>query len=98
MQAVEQHARAHRSQDLGKSLMPGGRVKGEEKDKVRLQCHSQIYVVPFYERLGFRKEGDEFDEEGGESESSVSESQCAFRLKSPDPHQKMIKDVELDQA
>lgn len=63
MLAVQQHAVAHRLEDLGECV----RDVGDGKKVVRLQCHSQLYVVPFYERLGFRREGEEFDEEGGES-------------------------------
>lgn len=61
MLAVVKHAVAHRLEDLE------GCISSREDGKkvVRLYCHSQIYVMPFYERLGFRKEGEEFDEDGG---------------------------------
>lgn len=62
MVAVEKHALGHQAEDLTKSLREEG-----GKKVVRLMCHSQIQVVKFYERLGFRREGEEFDEEGGES-------------------------------
>jgi ribosomal protein S18 acetylase RimI-like enzyme len=63
MDAVEQHARSHKPEDLTKCLTEkeGGRRV------VQLKCNSQMQVVKFYERQGFRKEGPEFDEEGGKS-------------------------------
>lgn len=64
MLAVEQHAREHKAEDLAGAT----RDAEEGEGKVyRLKLHSQMPVVPFYAKLGFRKEGPEFDEEGGES-------------------------------
>ena len=31
----------------------------------RLKLHSQIQAIGFYERLGYRAEGERFDEDGG---------------------------------
>nr|ODN78136.1 hypothetical protein L203_06216 [Cryptococcus depauperatus CBS 7841] len=32
-----------------------------------IRCHSQLQAIPIYEKLGYIKEGAEFDEEGGQS-------------------------------
>jgi predicted GNAT family N-acyltransferase len=32
---------------------------------------TQIYVIPFYEKLGYIQEGDRFDEDGGMSHVSA---------------------------
>nr|XP_019008661.1 uncharacterized protein I206_06343 [Kwoniella pini CBS 10737]OCF47442.1 hypothetical protein I206_06343 [Kwoniella pini CBS 10737] len=37
------------------------------KKFIKIKCHSQIPVIPFYEKLGYISEGQEFDEEGGKS-------------------------------
>ncbi|WWC87083.1 uncharacterized protein L201_001969 [Kwoniella dendrophila CBS 6074] len=36
----------------------------EGKQVVKVKCHSQIPVIPFYARLGYVSEGSEFDEDG----------------------------------
>jgi predicted GNAT family N-acyltransferase len=64
MLAVEQHAREHKAEDLTGATRD---AEGGEGNVYRLKLHSQMPVVPFYTKLGFRKEGPEFDEEGGES-------------------------------
>lgn len=86
MVAVEQHARGHEEKDLTKSLREEG-----GKKVIRLMCHSQIQVVGFYERLGFRKDGEEFDEEGGEPLFALDKGYDADIVA---PHQKMIKDID----
>jgi ribosomal protein S18 acetylase RimI-like enzyme len=63
MLAVEEHARGHKAEDMAKIILDSPQNKGKA---VRLKLHSQMPVVPFYTRLGFRKEGEVFDEEGGE--------------------------------
>jgi len=48
----------------------------EERDGKRLvniSLHSQIYVIPFYAKLGYVAEGPEFDEEGAPHRKMVKE-------------------------
>lgn len=68
MFAVEKHLGESKGDEgnLGKVKMEV--VNG--KEVVRLKIHSQIQVIPFYEKLGYKKEGEEFDEDGGESLTS----------------------------
>ncbi|WVW78663.1 hypothetical protein I302_100623 [Kwoniella bestiolae CBS 10118] len=42
-------------------------VEKGEKRVIKVKCHSQIPVIPFYAMMGYVSEGPEFDEEGGES-------------------------------
>nr|XP_018265506.1 uncharacterized protein I303_01872 [Kwoniella dejecticola CBS 10117]OBR87664.1 hypothetical protein I303_01872 [Kwoniella dejecticola CBS 10117] len=51
---------------LGQGLKVVEKENGEGKKVVKIKCHSQIPVIPFYAKLGYVAEGPEFDEEGGE--------------------------------
>ncbi|KAG8959804.1 hypothetical protein FRC03_007470 [Tulasnella sp. 419] len=46
--------------------------------EIQLVLHSQLYVKPFYGRLGYVEEGDEFDEDGAPHQKMI------LRLKSSD--------------
>ncbi|WVQ84096.1 hypothetical protein IAT38_006241 [Cryptococcus sp. DSM 104549] len=39
-------------------------VEEEGKRWLKIKCHSQLYVKPFYAKLGYVEEGPEFDEDG----------------------------------
>ncbi|WVF69861.1 hypothetical protein IAT40_004642 [Kwoniella sp. CBS 6097] len=50
----------------------------EDKDKegkrvIRVKCHSQIQAKPFYAKMGYVPEGDEFDEDGAPHQLMVHE-------------------------
>ena len=47
-----------------------------------LKLHSQIQAIGFYERLGYRADGERFDEDGGGYCRDVADVA---------PHQRMIK-------
>lgn len=49
----------------------------------------QIQVIPFYQSLGYRPEGERFDEDGGKARLAIA---LADRIA---PHQKMVQDIRL---
>jgi predicted GNAT family N-acyltransferase len=49
---------------LGRALMEAAERAAHERGHARLLLHAQVAVIPFYERLGWRAFGPEFDEAG----------------------------------
>lgn len=49
---------------LGRALMEAAEHAAAERGQARLVLHAQVAVIPFYERLGWRAHGPEFDEAG----------------------------------
>jgi predicted GNAT family N-acyltransferase len=56
--------RALRGQGLGQSMMRALQAIAPMHGLQELWCHAQLSAVPFYERLGYRREGEEFLEAG----------------------------------
>ncbi|OCF37474.1 hypothetical protein I317_03848 [Kwoniella heveanensis CBS 569] len=48
-------------------------VREGGKKVIRVKCHSQIPVKPFYAKMGYVPEGDEFDEDGAPHQLMVHE-------------------------
>ncbi|WRT64936.1 uncharacterized protein IL334_001876 [Kwoniella shivajii] len=44
---------------------------------IKVKCHSQIPVIPFYARMGYVSEGPEFDEEGAPHQLMVYETELS---------------------
>jgi predicted GNAT family N-acyltransferase len=59
--AVLSDARRH---GLGRALMEAVEQAARERGHTRFVLHAQVAVIPFYERLGWRALGPEFDEAG----------------------------------
>ncbi|CAH7667740.1 hypothetical protein BY996DRAFT_7357516 [Phakopsora pachyrhizi] len=47
--------------DKYKHLVDGGQ---SSRKSFRINLHSQMYIIPFYEKLGYRSVGETFDEDG----------------------------------
>nr|ODN94897.1 hypothetical protein L204_04237 [Cryptococcus depauperatus CBS 7855] len=64
---------AYRNLGLSRVLVQGleeyvkNSLQGKEVNWFNIRCHSQLQAIPIYEKLGYVKEGAEFDEEGGQS-------------------------------
>lgn len=54
---------AHRKQGVGEALMLRAIALAREQGVGAIGLHSQVQALPFYEKLGFLAEGDEFMEE-----------------------------------
>jgi predicted GNAT family N-acyltransferase len=59
--AVLPDARRH---GLGRALMEAAEQAARERGHTRFVLHAQVAVIPFYERLGWRVLGPEFEEAG----------------------------------
>ncbi|WVO14161.1 hypothetical protein L204_101792 [Cryptococcus depauperatus] len=61
---------AYRNLGLSRVLVQGleeyvkNSLQGKEVNWFNIRCHSQLQAIPIYEKLGYVKEGAEFDEEG----------------------------------
>ncbi|EIW65479.1 hypothetical protein TREMEDRAFT_72590 [Tremella mesenterica DSM 1558] len=72
MRAAEEYVRKHRGrvgdskkEHVGDDLSAAGEVESSTKEhRDSLYLHAQIYVVPYYRKLGYEPEGDVFDECG----------------------------------
>ncbi|KAJ9103014.1 hypothetical protein QFC20_004822 [Naganishia adeliensis] len=42
-----------------------------DDDKITIALHSQIHAIPFYEKCGYRSEGERFDEDGAPHQKMV---------------------------
>ncbi|KAH8094855.1 acyl-CoA N-acyltransferase [Cristinia sonorae] len=67
VEALNQHA----IRDATKSLESGNN-KTDATHVIRIVCHSQIPVKPFYAKFGYEPEGDEFDEDGAPHQRMVA--------------------------
>ena len=56
--------RESRTHGLGRALMEAAETAAWRRGERRLVIHAQVAVIPFYERLGWRALGPEFDEAG----------------------------------
>lgn len=56
--------REQRGRGLGRQIMAAAEGAARERGYRELVLHAQLPVLPFYERLGWRAEGPEFDEAG----------------------------------
>jgi predicted GNAT family N-acyltransferase len=54
----------HRRCGVGRALMDALTTVAAEHDCTHLVLHAQVHAIPFYEALGFRVVGDEFEEAG----------------------------------
>lgn len=54
----------HRGHGVGKAMMRALHAIAPAHGLQELWCHAQLSAVPFYERLGYRREGKEFLEAG----------------------------------
>jgi predicted GNAT family N-acyltransferase len=54
----------HRGHGVGKAMMLALHAIAPTHGLQELWCHAQLSAVPFYERLGYRREGKEFLEAG----------------------------------
>lgn len=55
---------AYRGQGLGRTLMRTLEALAKAAQLPSVWCHAQVTAAPFYERLGYRREGGEFTEAG----------------------------------
>lgn len=53
-----------RRRGVGGALMQAVMAAAEKRGEKRIHLHAQVHSIPFYESLGFRVCGGEFDEEG----------------------------------
>lgn len=53
-----------RRRGVGRSLMEAVMAAAADRGEKRIHLHAQVHSIPFYESLGFRVCGGEFDEEG----------------------------------
>ena len=54
----------YRGREIGKALTERALSDARKDGYATAVLHSQSHVGPFYEKLGFRREGDEFEEAG----------------------------------
>jgi predicted GNAT family N-acyltransferase len=54
----------YRRQGIGRALMERCHDIAKQHGLPGVWCNAQVYAVPFYESLGYRAEGDVFDEAG----------------------------------
>lgn len=55
----------------------------------QLTRRDQLYVIPFYEKNGYRRVGEEFDEDGGRSYKERHDRELT-NARSAAPHVKMV--------
>jgi predicted GNAT family N-acyltransferase len=55
---------SHRRGGVGTAVMERLHAIARERNRPRLWCHAQLTAVPFYERLGYIRDGDVFAEAG----------------------------------
>jgi predicted GNAT family N-acyltransferase len=55
---------ARRKSGIGSRLMAHGEALARQRGAREILLHAQTAVAPFYRRLGYREEGDIFDEAG----------------------------------
>lgn len=56
---------AHRGTGLGARIMQAVMADATARGFVRAELESQVYAIPFYERLGFVAEGEAYDDGSG---------------------------------
>jgi predicted GNAT family N-acyltransferase len=54
--------KSHRRRGVGRLLMQALEQHARQQGAERVWCHAQLQAVPFYELLGYRVCGDEFEE------------------------------------
>lgn len=55
---------SRRGEDVGRELMDAVHAEARDRDLDILKLHSQTRAAGFYERLGYERRGDEFEEAG----------------------------------
>ena len=54
----------HREEGIGRELMDAVEREAERRGLTKLKLHAQTHVEEFYDRLGYERRGEEFEEAG----------------------------------
>jgi len=62
----------YRGKSYGRDIVSEMMRIAKQKDVSEAYIHSQVYAIPFYEKLGFKAFGEEFEEDGIQHKEMVA--------------------------